>query len=58
MDKLKKEQIKATVIASLCIVFGILFCIMPSKTFGIVETIVCVALLLYGVISILIYCFA
>lgn len=58
MDKLKKEQIKAIVIASICIVLGILFCIMPVKILGIVETIVCVALLLYGVVSIVIYCLA
>ena len=57
MDKLKKEQIKAITIASICIILGILFCVIPVKTLGILEIFACVALLIYGVILVLIYCF-
>lgn len=56
MNELKKEQIKAIVWSSIFIIFGVLFCAMPSKMMTAIETIVCVSLIVYGVVNIFVYC--
>lgn len=58
MDELKKEQIRTIVFASVCVVLGLLFCIIPLQTLSVIETIICFVLLIYGVICILAYCLA
>ena len=56
MNTLKKEQIIAIAISSVCILFGILFCVIPLQTLSVIETLVCAALLVYGIITLLAYC--
>lgn len=56
LDAIKKEQIKSIVLSSVCIVLGILFCIIPLKMHMFVETVVCFAVLLYGIAAIVVYC--
>ncbi len=56
LDDIKKEQIKSIVLSSVCIVLGILFCIIPLKMHMFVETVVCFAILLYGIAAIVVYC--
>lgn len=56
MNTLKKEQILAIAISSICIVFGILFCAIPLQTLSFIETIACVILLVYGIVCLLAYC--
>ncbi len=56
MDELKKAQIKAICLSAVCIVSGILFCAIPSKTLGLIETLVCVVFLVVGVVSLIGYC--
>ena len=56
MKNLNKEQIKAIVLASISIVLGVLFCIFRLEMLGALETIACMALLIYGVIEVVIYC--
>lgn len=56
MNELKKEQIKAIILSSIFIIFGVLFCAMPTKMMTTIETVVCVALIVYGVVNIFVYC--
>lgn len=56
MKGLKKEQIKAIVLSSICIIFGMLFCILPSKMMTAIEVVVCATCFVYGVVNLLIYC--
>lgn len=56
MKNLNKEQIKAIVLASISVVLGVLFCIFRVEMLGALETIACMALLMYGVVEVVIYC--
>lgn len=57
MGDLKKEQIKAIVISSVILVLGILFVSVKSEMIGILQTIACLVLLVYGILQIIVYCF-
>lgn len=57
MNELTKEQIKSLIISSVLVCLGILFVVLRSGMLGVIETIVCFALLGFGVIEIMIYCF-
>lgn len=57
MNELTKEQIKSLIISSVLVCLGILFVVLKSGMLGVIETIVCFALLGFGVIEIMIYCF-
>ena len=58
MNVLKKSQIKAICLSSVCLVLGVLFCVLPTKMLDTIETLLSVALIIYGLINILIYCLA
>lgn len=56
MNNLTKEQIKALIMALVSLICGVLFCVLRVEMLGALETIACMALLLYGVIEVVIYC--
>ena len=56
MNTLKKEHIKSIIMASVCVVFGLLFCIIPIKMLAFLETASFIILFGYGVLMILSYC--
>lgn len=51
-----KKQLITLVLSSVFIVFGILFCVISEKMLGFIETAVCLALIVYGVFYLLVYC--
>ena len=51
-----KKKLESIIISSAIIIVGILFCALPTNVIEIIETIVLVAVLLYGGICMLIYC--
>ncbi len=57
MGEIKKEQLKAIIISLIAVVLGVLFIVLKSEMLGALQTVVCFALLIYGIIEILIYCF-
>ena len=57
MDDIRKEQLKAVIISSVALVLGVLFIVLKEEMIGVLQTIVCFALLIYGIIQIMIYCF-
>lgn len=52
------ENIKVILFNIFLIIFGVLFCAMPQKFVGILEIIVSIFLILYGLINLFGYCFA
>jgi len=51
----RKENLKKTILSLVYLVFGVLFCVMPSKMFNFVESALCFVLLVVGIIGILVY---
>lgn len=51
----KKENLKTTIFTIIYLVFGLLFCIMPTKMFNFAESILCGGLLLAGFVCIVVY---
>ena len=56
MTRFTKKEILSIVVGSVCVVAGALFCAMPQTMYNFLETILCWALILYGGVSIFIYC--
>lgn len=57
LDFFKQEKIKTIIISSVMIVLGILLCVIPEKSLNVLEMISAIGLILFGTISIVIYCF-
>ena len=57
MNDIKKEQLKAIIISSVMLVLGVLFIALKDEMLGMLQTVVCFALLAFGIIEIVIYCF-
>lgn len=51
----KKENLKTTIFTIIYLIFGLLFCIMPTKMFNFAESILCGGLLVVGFVCIVIY---
>lgn len=51
----RKENLKKTILSLVYLVFGVLFCVMPSKMFNFVESALCFVLLVVGIVGILVY---
>ena len=51
----KKENLKNTIFTLMCLVFGVLFCVMPAKMYNFVESALCFVLLAVGIVCIVIY---
>ena len=54
----KNKLVIHTIVASLCLIVGILFCIIPTQTLGAIQTISMIAFLAIGFIATIIYCLA
>ena len=57
MNDIRKEQLKAIIISSVALVLGVLFIVLKEEMLGLLQTVVCFALLAFGIIEIVIYCF-
>ncbi len=57
MNDIRKEQLKAIIISSIALVLGVLFIVLKEEMLGMLQTVVCFALLAFGIIEIVIYCF-
>ena len=57
MNEIKKEQLKAIIISSVALVLGILFIVLKDEMIGMLQTIACFTLLVFGIIQIMVYCF-
>lgn len=57
MNLTKKEKVQTLLPPCLFIVFGILFCVIPNEFLSIVETILAVGLIGYGLVCVILYCF-
>ena len=57
MNDIRKEQLKAIIISSVALVLGVLFIVLKEEMLGMLQTVVCFALLAFGIIEIVIYCF-
>lgn len=57
MEDIRKEQLKAIIISSIATVLGVLFIVLKAEMIGMLQTIACFALLAFGIIEIVIYCF-
>ena len=56
MTKFTKKEILTIAIASLCGVVGILFCALPQTMYNVLELVICWVLIIYGALSVFIYC--
>ena len=54
----KNKLVIHTIVASLCLIVGILFCVIPTQTLGAIQTISMIAFLAIGFIATIIYCLA
>ena len=54
----KNKLVIHTIIASVCLIVGILFCVIPTQTLGAIQTISMIAFLAIGFIATIIYCLA
>ena len=54
----KNKLVIHTIVASLCLIVGILFCVIPTQTLDAIRTISLIAFLLVGFVSTIIYCLA
>lgn len=50
-----KENLKKTILCVIYLVFGLLFCIIPNKMLGFVESALCLILIIVGVFCVLVY---
>lgn len=57
LDFFKQEKIRTIIISSIMIVLGVLLCVIPEKSLNVLEVISAIGLILFGTISIVIYCF-
>lgn len=51
-----KRQLTNLIISIFLVVFGVLFCVISQTMLGFIETIVCIALIVYGAFYLLVYC--
>ena len=51
-----KKQLITLALSVVFVVFGILFCVISQTMLGFIETAVCLALVIYGVFYLLVYC--
>lgn len=51
----RKENLKKTILSLVYLVFGVMFCVMPTKMFNFVESALCFVLLIVGIVGILVY---
>ena len=51
-----KKQLITLALSVVFVVFGILFCVISQTMLGFIETAVCLALIIYGVFYLLVYC--
>ena len=52
---LNKKQLKTLIISSVCVIFGVLFCILSGKMIDFLKTAFCVIALAYGVFYLISY---
>ena len=52
-----KKKLESVIISAAVIIVGLLFCVLPTSVVEIIETIVLVAVLVYGGVCMLVYCF-
>lgn len=57
MNEINKKQIESIIISAVLVCLGVLFIVLKAEMLGVIETIICFALLGFGVIEIMIYCF-
>lgn len=57
IKKIDKDFLISIIISAVMIIFGILFCALPQEFLSIIETILAILLVGYGLICLLIYCF-
>lgn len=51
-----KKQLTTFGLSILFVVFGILFCVLSQTMLGFIETVICLALIVYGAFYLLVYC--
>lgn len=51
----RKENLKKTILCSAFLIFGLLFCILPTRMFNFVESTLCMILLIAGIFCIIVY---
>lgn len=51
-----KKQLITFGLSILFVVFGILFCVLSQTMLGVIETAICLALIVYGAFFLLVYC--
>ena len=51
-----KKQWKSFILATLFVIFGILFCVLSQKLLNVLESIVCICVLIYGGFYMVSYC--
>lgn len=51
----RKENLKTTIFTIIYLLFGVLFCVMPTKMFNFTESVLCGGLLVVGFVCVIVY---